>query len=67
MPQLPYLSEPAGGKLRSEVDQREPQCLKLTLELVDREAYNESLRIIVDLLKLIGDLYSWLLVITLVG
>jgi len=37
------------------VDQRESQCLKLTLSLADRGAYNKSLHIIVDLLELIED------------
>jgi len=37
------------------VNQRDSQCLKLTLVLKDRGAYDESLRVIADLLKLIGD------------
>ena len=36
------------------MDQRDTRCLKLTLALADIGAYDESLRIIVDLLELIG-------------
>ena len=55
------------GSQGSEVDRREYQCLKLTLALVDRGAYYESLRIVANLLKLIRDyivgrqlLHRWL-------
>ena len=37
------------------MNRRESKCLKLTLALVDRGAYDGSLQIIVDLSKLIRD------------
>ena len=38
------------GSWGSEVDWRKSQCFKLTLALVDRGAYDKSLRVIADLL-----------------
>ena len=42
------------GSQGSEIDQRGSHCLKFTLALADNGACDKSLRIIVDLLELIG-------------
>ena len=55
MPPLSHFPEFVKESRESKVNQRDSQCLNLILALVDRGAYDESLRITVDLLELIED------------